>query len=90
MHSWQDIVLSISVLAFNVALLPSVIGRHKPRITTSLLTALFLIPEVIVFFSLSLWYSFAMALINASLWSTLATQRYLQIKTEEMSAETLR
>jgi hypothetical protein len=80
MHSWQDIVLAISVLAFNIALLPSLIGKQKPRIATSLLTALFLIPEVIVFFSLSLWYSFAMALINAIFWTILAAQRYMQIK----------
>jgi hypothetical protein len=67
-------------LAFNIALLPSLIGKQKPRIATSLLTALFLIPEVIVFFSLSLWYSFAMALINAIFWTILAAQRYMQIK----------
>ncbi len=78
MSSWQDIVLSISVLAFNVALLPSVAGKQKPRMATSILTALFLIPEVVVFFSLSLWYSFVMALLNAGLWSVLAIQRYTQ------------
>lgn len=83
MHNWQDIVLSISVLAFSVALLPSLLGKQKPRIATSLLTALFLLPEVIVFFSLSLWYSFAMALINAVLWFALAAQRYVQIKDKE-------
>jgi hypothetical protein len=81
MNNWQDIVLSISVLAFNVALLPSLVGTQKPRIATSFLTALFLIPEVIVFFSLSLWYSFAMALLNAILWAALAIQRYAQVKT---------
>jgi hypothetical protein len=80
MHTWQDIVLAISVLAFNIALLPSLFGKQKPRIATSLLTALFLIPEVVVLFSLSLWYSFAMALLNAILWSTLASQRFLQIR----------
>ena len=79
MDNWQDIILSISVLAFNVALMPSVIGKQKPRLATSLMTAFFLIPEVIVFFSLSLWYSFAMALINALFWSVLAIQRYNQV-----------
>ncbi len=79
MNNWHDIVLSVSVLAFNIALLPSLLGKHKPRVATSLLTALFLIPEVIVFFSLSLWYSFAMALINAIFWLILAIQRYTQV-----------
>lgn len=82
MNSWQDIVLSSSVLAFNVALIPSLFGKQKPRIATSVLTASFLIPEIIVFFSLSLWYSLVMALLNTILWSVLAIQRYLQIKSD--------
>lgn len=80
MNNWQDLVLAISVLAFNIALLPSLVGKHKPRIATSLITALFLIPQVIVFLSLSLWYSFVMASVNSVLWFSLALQRYLQIK----------
>lgn len=80
MNSWQDIVLSISVLAFNIALIPSLVGKQKPRMTTSLITAVFLIPQVIVFFSLSLWYSFAMALINSLLWFTLLAQAYSKSK----------
>lgn len=83
MDNWQDIVLSTSVLAFNVALLPSIFGKQKPQIATSLMTALFLIPEIVVFFSLTLWYSFAMALLNALLWSALAIQRYIQVKTDK-------
>jgi hypothetical protein len=77
MHHWQDIVLSISLLAFNIALIPSVIGEHKPRLATSVLTALFLLPEVVVFINLSLWYSFIMASINTLLWTTLAIQQYI-------------
>ena len=79
MNSWQDIVLSLSLVAFNVALIPSIIGKQKPRITTSVLTSLFLIPEVIVFVSLGLWYSFIMASINSVLWGILAVQRYIQV-----------
>jgi hypothetical protein len=82
MHErWQDILLSLSLLAFNVALIPSVVGRQKPRLATSILTAVFLIPEIIVFASLHLWYSFTMTLINTALWATLAFQRYLQVHT---------
>jgi len=79
MGNWHDVVLSVSVLAFNLALLPSLIGKQKPRMATSIMTALFLIPEVIVFFSLSLWYSFSMALLNALFWLMLAIQRYAQV-----------
>ncbi len=78
MHHWQDWVLSVSVLAFNLALIPSLIGAQKPRITTSVLTALFLLPEVVVFATLRLWYSLAMTTVNACLWTALAIQRHLQ------------
>lgn len=80
MHSWQDVVLAISVLAFNVALVPSLVGKQKPRVATSVLTAAFLIPELVVFISLSLWYSFTMTAINATFWTVLAIQRSLQLR----------
>jgi hypothetical protein len=76
-QSWQDIVLAISFGAFNVALVPSVISKHKkPAFGTSLLTTTFLIPGLIVYISLSLWYAAAMTAINLSLWAILLYQRY--------------
>jgi hypothetical protein len=78
MHHWQDIVLSISLLAYNIALIPSILGKQKPRFATSLLTAIFLIPEILVFANLKLWYSLAMTSINALLWTVLAIQRIRQ------------
>lgn len=80
MNQWQDWVLAVCLLAFNAALLPSVVGKHKPKLATSLMTGLFVLPQVIVFLSLSLWYSFIMSAINATLWLTLAVQRYLQMR----------
>ena len=74
MTSWQDSVLAISVFALNTALLPSLWGKAKPRLATSLLTGLFLLPQAIVFFSLSLWYSLVMVSINITLWLILAAQ----------------
>jgi len=79
-HHWQDITISVSLLAFNIALIPSILGKHKPRFATSLMTALFVIPELVAFFSLALWYSFAMAFVNAVFWATLAVQRYAQTR----------
>ena len=75
MISWQDIVLAICIAAFNVALIPSVLGKSKPQLSTSVLTFSFLIPQAIVFFSLSLWYSFIMSVINATLWAILGIQK---------------
>jgi hypothetical protein len=74
MTTWQDTVLAASVLALNIALVPSLWGRAKPRVATCLLTALALAPQILVFLSLSLWYSLAMVIINISLWVTLAGQ----------------
>lgn len=75
MIQWQDWVLAVTVAAFNIALIPSIVGKDKPRLATSVLTASFLIPQAIVFFSLSLWYSFIMACINTLLWIVLAIQK---------------
>lgn len=69
-------------MAFNIALLPSIKATHKPKLATSIMAAVFLVPEVIVFLSLSLWYSFTMAFINMLLWSTLAWQRCRQIRSQ--------
>lgn len=75
-HQWQDIVLATSTLVFNIALLPSVFGKRKPALGTCLLTSTFLIANVTVYFSLSLWYAAIMASINFSLWATLLIQVY--------------
>lgn len=75
MYNWQDWVLALTVVVFNVALLFSVRGVDKPSLVTSLLTGGFMIPQAIVFFSLSLWYSFIMACINVGLWMILAFQK---------------
>lgn len=74
MLNWQDWVLAITVAAFNVALVPSVLSKDKPRLATSVLMTCFLIPQAIVFISLSLWYSFVMVAVNILLWATLAIQ----------------
>lgn len=75
MDNWQDWVLAITVAAFNAALIPSVFGKDKPRLVTSVLTASFMLPQAVVFLSLSLWYSFAMACLSALLWTVLAIQK---------------
>lgn len=74
-HHWQDVVLAISILGFNFALLPTIFTKHKPHATTGILTALFQLSALIVFVSLSLWYSAAMSLLNASLWIVIVIQK---------------
>ncbi|HSX46750.1 MAG TPA: hypothetical protein VLF87_02040 [Patescibacteria group bacterium] len=78
MHHWQDSVLAISFVVFSLALLPSVLhADKKPALATSSLTFTFLIPGLVVYVSLRLWYSAVLTAVNASLWGTLAVQRYL-------------
>ena len=76
-HHWQDAVLAISFAVFNIALIPSVLSKHKPALGTSLLTTTFLVPGLVVYISLSLWYSVAMTIINIGLWATLLVQRIM-------------
>jgi hypothetical protein len=76
-HHWQDIVLSVSFLVFNIALLPSVFSKHKPALGTCILTFTFLIPGLFVYISLSLWYATLMTVINIVLWGILGIQRML-------------
>jgi hypothetical protein len=75
-YQWQDVVLAISILGFNFALIPSLFSKSKPALSTSILTAFLQLAVMIVYISLSLWYSAAMSFINFALWSALAGQRF--------------
>ena len=79
-NHWQDLILAVSMAAFNIALIPSVMSKHKPAVNTSLLTAVFLVPVVVVYVTLSLWYSAVMVAINCILWTTLMIQKYIQTR----------
>jgi predicted membrane protein len=74
-HHWQDIVLAISILGFNLALIPTIFTKHKPHVTTGILTAVFQSSALVVFISLSLWYSAIMSFINAALWILIVVQK---------------
>jgi hypothetical protein len=75
-HQWQDTALATSTCVFNIALLPSVFGKHKPALGTCALTATFLCVNVTAYFTLHLWYAAAMASINLCLWAILLAQVY--------------
>ena len=75
MHSWQDLVLATSYIVFNAALIPSILGKDKPALKTSIITATFQIPCFVVYVSLSLWFSAALAALNFTLWTILASQK---------------
>lgn len=80
MYHWQDLALTIIFIVLNISLVPSVISKDKPAITTSIMTIVCLIVAVVVYFSLTLWFAAAMTIVNIALWTTLATQKILQKK----------
>jgi hypothetical protein len=53
-HHWQDFVLAICILGFNIALLPTIFSRHKPHASTGILTALFQLSSLVVYISLTI------------------------------------
>lgn len=73
---WQDIILAMCLFAFNTALVPSLFGKQKPRLATSVITSLFVMPQMVVFFTLSLWFSLAMSTVNWLLWTILVIQKW--------------
>ncbi len=75
MH-WQDIILSVGQYIFVLALLPSVFGRDKPALSSSLLTGSVLAIFSCVYASLTLWGSTIASAIVAATWFLLAWQQY--------------
>lgn len=79
---WQDIVLATCILGFNIALFPTIFSQYKPHAGTGIMTAFFQIVSFIVYSTLQLWYSAAMALLNATLWSIIVAQKITKMRRE--------
>jgi len=77
---WQDWVFSIGTWVFAIALVPTIRGKEKPPLWTSIPTAFFLTLFALTYFSLTLWLSAFSSLLTATTWYTLAFQKYRQIR----------
>ena len=75
MH-WQDIVLSVGQYIFVIALLPSVFGKDKPALSSSLLTGTVLGVFTVVYATLGLWSSTIASTLVTATWFLLAWQQY--------------
>ena len=75
MH-WQDIVLSVGQYIFVIALLPSVLGKDKPALSSSLLTGTVLGVFTVVYATLGLWSSTIASTLVTATWFLLAWQQY--------------
>ena len=77
---WQDLVFSIGNLMLSVALIPTVTGKSKPELSTSIMTAIILFLFGLTFATLSLWFSAVSISVGGTIWTILAFQRLRQIK----------
>lgn len=73
---WQDIVLVAGNFVFIAALIPSLKGKNKPSFYTSLPNSIIMTIFGVTLFTLNLWGSAVLTLILASMWATLAFQKY--------------
>ena len=73
---WQDWVLGVTTIIFSVSLLPSVLGKEKPALSTSLITGVTLIFVVFTQATLFLWFAASASAVACLLWLTLAVQKY--------------
>jgi hypothetical protein len=78
MHGWQDIVLAIGALIFDIALIPSILSEHKPAVWTSSLTAGVLAVFAVTYASLSLWYATVTTVLASILWGVLLLQKLME------------
>lgn len=76
----QDIILTIGSLVLLVALIPTVLGKGKPEISTSVMTGAVLTLFSGVYMSLGLWFSACITFVTAMCWFTLAVQKRRQLE----------
>ncbi len=77
MQHWQDYILAAGSLIFTIALIPSLRSKHKPAVSTSLITAGVLVAFAFTYITLSLWFSAIAISINGLAWIALAIQKHL-------------
>jgi hypothetical protein len=80
MHNWQDIVLATGSIIFSVALIPSILSKHKPALLTSCLTFSVLVAYIVTYASLTFWYATFGVALNALCWGILAVQKLQQLR----------
>lgn len=73
---WQDIVISVGGYIFLAALVPSIIGKDKPAISTSITTGSVLLAFAFAYSTLSLWSSVFSTLLMSFAWFFLGWQKY--------------
>lgn len=73
---WQDTVIAVCQLAFFPSMLPTILGKDKPALSTSILNAVIVSIITYCFYTLKLWFSVATGTLTAAIWIVLAIQIY--------------
>ena len=75
--TWQDIVFSVGSWIFIIALIPSLISKDKPPVSSSLLTGSVLLIYALTYTTLHFWLTVASTGLLAIAWLMLAIQKFL-------------
>jgi len=79
---WQDIVITVGSWIFAIALIPSIRGKNKPELSSSVMTGSLLTVYIFVFGSLELLGSAISSAVVALCWWILAYQKWRLNKKE--------
>ncbi len=74
----QDFILTAGSLVFIAALIPTILGKGKPEISTSLTTGSVLVVFSGVYISLDLWFSACTTFVTSLCWFMLTIQKKRQ------------
>ena len=72
---WQDVTIMAGSFIMALALLPSVKGKDKPALSSSLITGTITFIFCICFATLGLWLSASATFLSATMWCILAIQK---------------
>ncbi len=78
MHNWQDYLIAVGSIIFIVALMPTLLSKQKPHLSTSLMTGTVLMAFAITYLTLKLWFAAATTAMTSVQWFVLAVQKILQ------------
>lgn len=76
----QDLVFVVGIALLSLSLIPTIRGRQKPALATSLMTFVILVIFTLTDASLKLWYTAVITALSALAWLTLAVQKAQQGK----------
>lgn len=81
---WQDVVISVGQWAMTAALIPSLIGKDKPAVSSGIMTGTLIAIFGFTYGTLGLWSAVISSAVCSIVWYVLAWQRYRMNRRERM------